>query len=76
MKTPQQIAYEALTEWELTGELPDAETFDVVCGEQVRHERMADRYRRLVDECHHAEHLRRLPKSSSMSTEEESTPDL
>jgi hypothetical protein len=42
--------------------------------EQLRHERLADRYRKLIDECHHAEHLRHTPRvSSSPSSRDESS---
>lgn len=69
MTSEQRIAYEALVNFELTGELPDWDTFQKCHDELIGCERRADRFRKLVDECHHNENLRhsRMNSSSGLS---------
>lgn len=76
MLSEQPLAYEALIEFELTGTLPDQESFDAAYKELIETEQLADRYRKLVDECQLNENSRHSRPSSSPSSDEESTADL
>lgn len=75
MNSRQTIAYEALRLFEVEGELPEEDAFDLCVKERDGARELADRYTRLIDECHHAEHLRRSPKKGLPRLSEDSSAD-
>lgn len=75
MPAEQQTAYEALVNFETEGELPDWDTFQSCHDELIACERLADRFRKLVDECHHNENLRHSPRTDSRPLSEDTAAD-
>jgi hypothetical protein len=59
MTDDETIAYSALDRWEREGEYPDPEEFEAMQTVLLRMTHEAARFLAVIDECNHAEHLRR-----------------
>ncbi len=71
MTGQQIIAYEALLNWEMLGDLPDQQQFYAACEELNEHEGLVTRYRKFIEECQHNENCRHsLPNHSESLSEE------
>lgn len=69
---PVIVPYDALTAWEMSGELPtDLEVIRQAVTQRDMHARFAERFTGLIEECQHAEHLRYPPPRSGRAEEVE-----
>ena len=75
MSLLDELAWNAIQRWELEGALPDEEEFDAICLLRGQTKKELARMEAVIQECHHAEHMRRSPKTSSQPLHEGSAAD-
>lgn len=68
------LSRKALVDWEITGHLPDQESYDAACKELNEVEGLAGRLRKFIEACQRHENSRHSPPNSLQRWKKDSAP--
>lgn len=75
MLEEKNLSYDALTDWELDGVIPDWEQLQIMATNRNRLQELVDRYTRMLEECESDERIRYPSSNWRPSRATESAPD-